>query len=96
MRYSPREYAAFEDDILKGHEARGPTHRITTDPQTGDRLLAAGATWDYILGHELYREGKVDVERVSEVLRPLARCDGQGPVFREGDVERAVRGCVEG
>ena len=42
----------------------------------------------------------VDLMLVSESLKDKARCDGQGPVFAESDilraVERGVVGCGDG
>lgn len=60
-----------------------------TSPK-GERLLAAGAAWDLIVGHELSQRGLVDVGVVSEKLKKFARCDGQGPVFEEGLVIQAI------
>ncbi|KAF1983876.1 hypothetical protein K402DRAFT_414248 [Aulographum hederae CBS 113979] len=54
------------------------------------QLLPAGATWDLIQSHPLVRQGHVDVADVCERLRNKARCDGQGPVFAEAEVWRAV------
>lgn len=66
------------------------SHRITVSAESGERLLAAGATWDYIQQHELFQKGLVDVGDVCERLKRLARCDGQGPVFEECDVRDAI------
>lgn len=52
--------------------------------------MGAGATWDYILNSKEFKLGTVDVSQVSEQLKGRARCDGQGPVFDEGDVRRAI------
>jgi AP-1-like transcription factor len=59
-------------------------------------LLAAGATWDLIQSHELFKRGLVDVGDVCERLKRVAKCDGQGPVFEEGDVRRAIEESVAG
>ena len=66
------------------------------NPSTGEKLLAAGATWDLIQGHELYRRGLVDVEDVCERLKERATCDGSGPAFAEGEVRRAIEESVAG
>lgn len=65
-------------------------HRITISPLTGQRLLSAGATWDFIQAHPLSKEGLVDIADVSERLKGLAECDGTGPAFEEGAVKRAI------
>jgi len=62
---------------------------VTSD--NGERLLAAGATWDYIIKHPLFVRGLVDVGDVSERLKKCAKCDGQGPVFEEADIKAAIR-----
>lgn len=65
-------------------------HRIFTSPQTGQRLLSVGATWEYILGHPLYTQGSVDIADVSARLKGKAECDGTGPVFGEDVIHRAI------
>lgn len=75
---------------LNGLAKQASGHRFIVADDTGEALLAAGATWDYIQAHELFRKGLVDVGDVCERLKKLARCDGQGPVFEEGDVRRAI------
>ena len=60
----------------------------------GDRLLAAGATWDYIQNHEKYKKRMVDVADVCMRLKGRASCDGRGPAFRESEVLRAIEESV--
>ena len=100
MKYSPTD---FSPKSGRG-ELHGPAdepgeypqkhdlsrHRIVVSEDTGEALLPAGATWDYIQKHELFRNGLVDVGDVCERLKRVARCDGRGPVFEEGDVRRAI------
>ncbi|KAI0204235.1 hypothetical protein F4808DRAFT_373197 [Astrocystis sublimbata] len=85
MQYNPRE---FYDDLLKNHANKTPSHRIVESD--GQRLLAAGAAWEYIINHDLFRKGVVDVGVVSERLRGQAKCDGQGPVFEEHAIQQAI------
>ncbi|EXJ77921.1 hypothetical protein A1O3_09080 [Capronia epimyces CBS 606.96] len=68
----------------------GTPRAIPVDRETGDQLLGAGATWDYIQAHELFRNGLVDVGDVCERLKKMARCDGQGPIFLESDIRKAI------
>ncbi|KAI2620563.1 hypothetical protein GGR54DRAFT_639596 [Hypoxylon sp. NC1633] len=86
MRYNPTD---FYSDLLQNHANKTPSHRIV-ESAGGERLLAAGATWDYIIGHELFRKGLVDVGDVSLRLKSQAKCDGQGPVFEERDILQAI------
>jgi len=90
MRYSPTD---FYTEVLHAHENKTPSHRIVTS-DTGERLLAAGATWDYIIKHPLYIRGLVDVGDVSERLKAVAKCDGQGPVFEEREIIDAIEKSV--
>ncbi len=90
MRYSPTD---FYTEVLHAHENKTPSHRIVTS-DTGERLLAAGATWDYIIKHPLYARGLVDVGDVSERLKKVATCDGQGPVFEEREIINAIEKSV--
>jgi hypothetical protein len=87
MQYSPTDFYSSFPSV---HENKAPSHRIHVNETTGERLLAAGATWDLIQDHELFRKGLVDIGDVCERLKRLARCDGQGPVFDERDVREAI------
>ncbi|KAJ5693081.1 hypothetical protein N7462_002504 [Penicillium macrosclerotiorum] len=69
---------------------QSPQHRVTLCQTTGEKLLDAGATWDLIQAHELFKRGQVDIGDVTERLKGMAQCDGQGPAFREGQVRRAI------
>lgn len=66
---------------------------MTSD--TGERLLAPGATWDYIIKHPLYGRGLVDVGDVSKRLKHVAKCDGIGPIFEEREIADAIEKSVE-
>ncbi|KAK4125056.1 hypothetical protein N657DRAFT_679842 [Parathielavia appendiculata] len=90
MTYSPTD---FYSNVLQGHANKSPSHRIVTS-EKGERLLAAGATWEVIINHELFKRGLVDVVQVSERLRPQAKCDGQGPVFEESAILKAIEQSV--
>lgn len=90
MRFSPTD---FYSEVLHAHADKTPSHRIVTG-ENGARMLAAGATWDFIIKHPLYKRGMVDVGDVSERLKKVAKCDGQGPVFEEGAVLEAIERSV--
>ncbi|KAL2444263.1 hypothetical protein ABEF95_016277 [Exophiala dermatitidis] len=79
--------------LENGHKvALSDTFRtiVAVDGETGERVLSAGATWDYIQANELVRNGLVEVGDVCERLKKKARCDGRGPVFLEADVQKAI------
>ncbi|KAI0476096.1 hypothetical protein GGR56DRAFT_674599 [Xylariaceae sp. FL0804] len=86
LQFNPTD---FYSDLLQNHANKTPSHRVVESPG-GERLLAAGATWDYIINHELFKKGLVDVGDVSERLKSQAKCDGQGPVFEERAILRAI------
>ena len=90
LQYKPTD---FYSDLLQPHENKTPSHRIVMS-ENGERLLAAGATWDYIIKHPLYIKGYVDVGHVSERLKGAAKCDGQGPVFEESAILDAIEKSV--
>ncbi|KAL1865072.1 hypothetical protein Plec18167_009541 [Paecilomyces lecythidis] len=92
MRFSPTD---FYSSILKEGEP-SPVHRITVSEETGERLLDAGATWDLIQQHEMFKRGLVDIGNVCERLKGVARCDGQGPVFEESHIRKAIEESVAG
>ncbi|KAI9758176.1 MAG: hypothetical protein M4579_003150 [Chaenotheca gracillima] len=87
MRYSPTD---FYSNVLQPHENKTISHRITVSESTGERLLAAGATWDLIQEHPLFKQGLVDVGDVCDRIKGIAKCDGQGPVFEERDIREAI------
>lgn len=69
-------------------------HRIVLSAETGDRLLDARATWDFIQNHPLFKQGLVDIGDVCERLKTFTKCDGQGPVFEEGRVRKVIEESV--
>lgn len=90
MHYNPTD---FYTNVLSGHSNKTPSHRIVTSDE-GERLLAAGATWDLIISHDLFKKGLVDIGDVSEKLKTQAKCDGQGPVFSERAILEAIESSV--
>lgn len=100
MKYSPTDfYSSLSPEgssSNSGATASGPRspHRITVCQITGEKLLDAGATWDLIQNHELFKQGQVDIVNVTERLKGMAQCDGQGPAFKEGQVRRAIEESV--
>lgn len=86
MSYNPTN---FYTNVLQNHDNKTPSHRIVTSDD-GEKLLAAGATWDMIVNHDLFKRGLVDVSDVSERLKDQAKCDGQGPVFEERAILEAI------
>ncbi|RVD90238.1 uncharacterized protein DFL_001213 [Arthrobotrys flagrans] len=88
LAYSPTD---FYDVVLEPHKNKTPSHRISHHPETGEPLLGAAAAWDLITNDPLYIDGQVDIQAVSEFLKPKAKCDGQGPVFPESEVRKAIQ-----
>nr|POE62550.1 fluconazole resistance protein 3 [Quercus suber] len=69
-------------------------------PSSESYLLSAGATWDLLQSHPLYLSGELDIGKVYERLKKMARCDGTGPMFREQEVRQIIEevgrsGCDE-
>jgi AP-1-like transcription factor len=90
MQYSP---TVFYTDMLHAHENKTPSHRIVMS-ESGQKLYAAGATWDFILNNPLFKRGLVDIGDVSDRLKRVAKCDGQGPVFEEREILSAIEKSV--
>lgn len=88
ISYSPTD---FYDNLLEPHKNKTPSHRISRNPETGEKLLGAAAAWDLITSDPLYKNGEVDIQAVSEWLKTRAKCDGQGPVFEENAIKEAIR-----
>lgn len=93
--YTP---SSFHAALTSNHSSAGAeiSHRVGISSRTGEKLLATGATWDLIQGHELYQIGRVDVAEVCDRLRNSAVCDGWGPVYKETDVRRVIEECAVG
>ncbi|KAE8375660.1 hypothetical protein BDV26DRAFT_267462 [Aspergillus bertholletiae] len=87
LTYTPTDF--YSELAAKGEPAG--LHRVSTCPTTGEKLLGAGATWDLIQGHELFKRGLVDLKDVSERLKNTTQCDGQGPAFPEAEVLKAIK-----
>ncbi|PFH55982.1 hypothetical protein XA68_17245 [Ophiocordyceps unilateralis] len=83
----------FYSTVLETCQNKSPSRRVVMSDH-GEPLLAAGAAWDLIISHPLYRTGLVDVGHVSERLECLARCDGLGPVFGERSILAAIEQSV--
>ena len=102
MKYSPTDfYSTLMPEgsgwgPAPGSSATAPpaSHRVIFCQITGERLLDAGATWDLIQAHELYKAGLVDIGDIANRLRGLSQCNGQGPAFKEGEVRRAIEASV--
>lgn len=86
MSYKPTD---FYSNLLENHNEKTPSHRVVKS-ESGERLLAAGAAWDLMQSHELFKKGLVDIQAVSELLKGQAKCDGQGPVFEERAILEAI------
>ena len=93
--YTPKDQGRFFEDVLAPHDNKTPSHRIAHDTD-GGRLLAAASAWDFIMEHELVKSGRVDVVKVSEVIKTQAKCDGMGPVFAERVLVEAIEQSVGG
>lgn len=89
MRYTPTD---FYSTLMPNGPPRpsSPHHRLTVCPVTGEKLLGASATWDLIQQHELFKRGQVDIGDVTERLKGMSQCDGQGPAFKESQVRQAI------
>ncbi|KUI73414.1 Fluconazole resistance protein 3 [Cytospora mali] len=90
LEYNPTD---FYTRVLAQHRNKVPCHRIV-ESENGERLYAAGATWDYIISHELFKQGLVDIADISNRLKHKAKCDGQGPVFEESTIIEAIEQSV--
>lgn len=99
LGYTPTDYSSKLRATRDGTTEWSPNSKwaqfgtlttVAVDEENGEPLYSAGQTWDYIQSHELFKKGLVDVGDVCERLKKMARCDGQGPVFQEGDIRKAI------
>lgn len=91
--HGPQTYSPTDFQAAVG-EANHPLSFEDFGGPEGNRLLAVGATWDYIINHESYQKGHVDVADVHRRLKGRAACDGRGPAFKESEVLRAIEESV--
>ncbi|KAK5091881.1 AP-1-like transcription factor [Exophiala xenobiotica] len=100
LGYTPTDYSSKLRATKDGTTEWSPNSKwaqfgtlttVAVDEENGEPLYSAGQTWDYIQGHELFKRGLVDVGDVCERLKKVAKCDGQGPVFQEGDIRKAIQ-----
>lgn len=100
LGYTPTDYSSKLRATKDGTTEWSPNSKwaqfgtlttVAVDEENGEPLYNAGQTWDYIQGHELFKRGLVDVGDVCERLKKVAKCDGQGPVFQEGDIRKAIQ-----
>ncbi|RAL10382.1 putative bZIP transcription factor (Fcr3) [Aspergillus homomorphus CBS 101889] len=87
LKYSPTDFNSTSSDAAG---ELPPRHRVTTCPVTGERLLDAGATWEFIQEHDLFKRGSLNIADVYQRLKGAAQCDGTGPAFRESEVRKAI------
>lgn len=102
MKFTPNDFIAKV--VPEGHRNGGgggggyasPSHRVVVCQNSGERLLDASTTWDFIQGHGLFRRGLVDIAVVCDKLKGRVQCGGQGPVFAEGNVRRVIEESAAG
>ncbi|KAA8650995.1 uncharacterized protein ATNIH1004_003686 [Aspergillus tanneri] len=78
-----------DSDSMLSRPRDHPVHRLTKS-ETGEKLLDKAAAWDMIQNHELFKEGLVDIDGVRQKLEGVAQCGGEGVVFEEGRIRRAI------
>jgi len=91
LRHSPTD---FYGEVLNAQEKKPPSLGIATTG-SGERLLAAGEVWSYIIQHPLYTQGLVDIGDVSERLKQVAWWNGKGLEYEERDIVLALERSVE-
>jgi AP-1-like factor len=91
LKFSPID---VQKSIADSSKDGNLPHRIVISDKTGERLLNARATWDMIQDHSMFKQGLVDIGDVCSRLKGFEKCDGQGPVFEEGCVRKAIEESV--
>lgn len=92
---SSLEPATFNAAKFYSNFLPNPNSKITSrsiiNSSNGERLLDAGATWNFIINHRLFKKGLVDVGDVSERLKQCARYENHRLVIPE----RAILAAIE-
>ena len=89
----PQTYSPTDFQAAVGESHHALSFEDYGGPE-GQRMLAIGATWDYIINHKSYKRGLVDVADVHRRLKGRAACDGRGPAFKESEILRAIEESV--
>ncbi|QIW99215.1 hypothetical protein AMS68_004733 [Peltaster fructicola] len=77
------------EQLLRSHSSSSTNLSSRRSPaQT--QLLTASATWDFLQSHPKYVSGGVDIGKVCEQLKKLARTNGSGPMFDQEEVRRVI------
>ncbi|KAJ4221426.1 AP-1-like transcription factor [Fusarium falciforme] len=80
--------AKFYTNFLADQHAKNPSHSIIV--RDGERFLDAGAAWDFIINHRLFKKGLVDIGDVSERLKHCARYDNHRLALPERSIIAAI------
>ncbi|KAJ4229255.1 AP-1-like transcription factor [Fusarium falciforme] len=78
--------------ILPDQRAKNPSPSIIA--RDAERLLDAGAAWDLIMNHPLFKKGLVDIGDVSEQLKHCARYHNYHLVLPESSIIAAIEKSV--
>ncbi|KAJ3455063.1 AP-1-like transcription factor [Fusarium solani] len=84
--------AKFYPNFLADQYAKNPSRSIIT--RDGERLLDAGAAWDFIINHQLFKKGLVDIGDLSERLKLCARYDNHSLALSERSIIAAIEQSV--
>ncbi|CAH0030472.1 unnamed protein product [Clonostachys rhizophaga] len=81
--------AIFIPSVLGGHGEQ--IRALQSMPSDGQRRLSPSAAWDYVVQHELYKRGAIDMSSLGTHVRKYARCNGNGPIFYVSDINKAIQ-----
>ncbi|VUC25063.1 unnamed protein product [Clonostachys rosea] len=81
-------WTIFVPKVLGGHGEQIGGHQVMSS--NDQKRLSPSATWDYVVQHELYKRGAIDMLSLGTHVRKYARCNGNGPIFYVSDINKAI------
>lgn len=94
----PKNEKQFIDGMLHGtnHVFQADySKKVYDSPDNGNRVLALGAVWDYLLYKVETEDLNVDVVEVMSKLRGNEKCHGFGPAYPVDLIDQVLKSCAE-
>lgn len=92
----PKSERDFIHQILKDQQHNfyeSEKNKVYDSPDDGEKVLALGAAWDYLLYRADSENLNLDVVEVMSKLKGHEKCHGYGPAYPISLLDRAIKEC---
>lgn len=93
----PKSEKDFIHQILDNQHhhvfVEGKKNKVYDSPETGEKVLALGAAWDYLLYRADQENLNLDVVEVMSRLKGQEKCHGYGPAYPISLLDKAIEEC---